>query len=81
MEKRLRTRLHRIKKPKASKWPKRNLKYLNGSWFFNRELTHTAVYIGRGKWLHQTGYRGKVRTDTFKQMVRSYTGQTHYYRA
>jgi hypothetical protein len=85
MEARLRTRTERIQKPKrfrigdvAASWDK--------DWEGHCprgivELLHTAVYVGRGEWLHQTGYRGEVRLATFKQMIRSYPGRTTYYRA
>ena len=81
MVNRLSKRLRKIKKPKrfrigdvASKW----------YWTYGSEqadLMHTAVSIGRGEWLHQRGYRGEVRTDTFDQMIRSYAGRARYYRA
>jgi len=70
-------RLRRIKKPKRFR-----IGDVVGFWFGDaNELMHTAVFIGRGKWLHQLGYRGEVRTDTFDRMIGSYAGHALYYRA
>lgn len=45
------------------------------------ELMHTAVYAGKGLWMHQTGHRGSVRLHKFATMIRCYNGRTRYYRA
>ena len=85
MESRLRNRLQRIPKPKRFR-----LGDVAASWDKDWEgwcpcgaveLLHTAVYIGRGEWLHQVGYRHKVISESFEEMVRSYPGRTLYYRA
>ena len=85
METRLRCRTERIPKPErfcmgdvAASW--------EGYWegwcpSVPMVLLHTAVYIGRGEWLHQTGLRHEVRVECFTTMVRSYPGRTTYHRA
>jgi hypothetical protein len=83
---RLRNRLDRIEQPKrfcigdvAASW--------EGYWegycppTGKMELLHTAVYIGKGEWLHQVGMNSEVRLSNFEAMLRSYPGRTTYYRA
>lgn len=43
-------------------------------------LTHTAVYVGRGLWLHQVGYGCTVNLHKFSTMVRGYRGKSKFYR-
>lgn len=37
-----------------------------------RLLSHTAIYIGQGKYLHQAGYGGPIREDTLKEVLKIY---------
>ena len=88
MEKRLHTRLRRLnRKPKRFRVGDVAAKvsvYFD-IWSktvpFCEELMHTAVYVGRGLWLHQTGWRGEVKLHKFETMRSCYKGETRYYRA
>ncbi len=87
MEERLRTRLRRlVQKPKRFRMGDVVAKYkdeVQQLWAgpSTAELMHTAVYVGRGLWLHQTGWRGVVQLHKFETMRRCYMGETRYYRA
>jgi hypothetical protein len=39
-------------------------------------LSHTALYIGKGKYIHQAGYCGPVQIDTLKEIKNIYYTST-----
>lgn len=39
-------------------------------------LSHTALYIGKDKFLHQVGYQGPIREHSLKQLMKIYYKST-----
>lgn len=49
-------------------------------WEQEGNLLHTAVYVGRGRYLHQEGMGGEMRIDTLKHIKSVYPGSSSYHR-